>query len=132
MATDCCQTITVPPATLPKRHVGRRNQESDNLAREIYRQDTIEADDRAFFLKMRDTIRSACDETMFDRTVENMRISARQRVNASPVDAVRVLANRFKVSVSERDCILTRFFEGGHEHPLGIGQRGYRGLERGS
>lgn len=116
----CDNGLVIADNTLTQRHVGRRIQESGDLAREIYGQDTIEADDRAFFLKMRDTIRSACDETMFDRTVENMRISTRQRVSASPVDAVRVLANRFQVSVSERDRILTRFFEGGMNTRWGL------------
>lgn len=116
----CDNGLVINDNTLTQRHIGRRLEQSDDLSREIYQRDTIQADDRAFFLKMRDVIRSACDETMFERIVENMRISTRQRVNANPVDAVQVLANDYQISNLERDRILDRFFDGGMKTRWGL------------
>ena len=51
-------------------HVGRLLESEEN--REIFRDATLEADDKAFFLKVQDTVRLAIDQAKFAHLVSRL------------------------------------------------------------
>ena len=53
-----------------KYHVGRQVNASDDSAYELYSEETLAQDDKTFFLKVQDIVRSAVDETRFMLTVD--------------------------------------------------------------
>ncbi|MDQ0202859.1 DUF932 domain-containing protein [Pectinatus haikarae] len=61
----CKNGLIVKDYTQKKYHVGRQI-ESDDTAYEIYSDETLKADDKAFFMKVEDTVRTAVDETRFN------------------------------------------------------------------
>jgi len=58
----CLNGAVVTDAGLRKFHIGRRLQELDEAV-EVFQDDTVLADNRAFFLKLRDVVNAAFDET---------------------------------------------------------------------
>jgi len=58
----CENGAIIADAGLRKFHIGRQVQELDETA-EVFKDDTIRADNHAFFLKLRDVVNAAFDET---------------------------------------------------------------------
>lgn len=59
-------------------HVGRNAEEGEAI--ELFRDETLKADDRAFFLKVQDTVRAAVDVVKFTTIVDRMREATEQRI----------------------------------------------------
>lgn len=100
-------------------HVGRQ-VESDDAAYEIYSDETLAADDKAFFLKVQDTVRTAVDEARFQLAVENFKAAKQESTGEDPVKTVEVLADRYLLSQSERGGILRYFILGGDNSQFGL------------
>lgn len=71
------------------------------------------ADDKAFYLKVRDIVRGALSETVFRRIVGQMREAAGTRLDADPVQAVEVLSHKHGLNGDEQKGILRHLIEGG-------------------
>lgn len=65
-----CTNGMVADVGVGKRHVGRINESVDGDFG-IFRDETIEADDRAFLMKIEDTVRAAVDEARFNALGRN-------------------------------------------------------------
>jgi len=94
-----------------KYHVGRAAEDGD--AYELYSDDTLKADDRAFFLKVQDTVRATVDMAKFSTIVERMKEATEQKIEGNPVEAVEVLSEKFGYSNEEKTGILTHLIQGG-------------------
>jgi hypothetical protein len=95
------------------RHVGKRIVEDEQEAWELYSDETLALDDAAFFAKCGDTLRSALNETVFDRIVEQMRDLAQIRFEGPPDTVVEVFASRHTLTENERGSMLTALIEEG-------------------
>jgi len=93
-----------------KYHVGRAAEDG---AYELYSDDTLKADDRAFFLKVQDTVRAAVDMFKFSTIVDRMKEATEQKIEGNPVEAVEVLSENFGYSNEEKTGILTHLIQGG-------------------
>lgn len=115
----CANGLVVPREaiggmTLRKYHVGRRVEESEENALAVFTDETLAADDRALFLKVRDVIKAALDETVFATLVGQMQDLAEERIPVVDVPAaVERLADRFDLSETEGKSILSHLIEGG-------------------
>ena len=67
----CTNGMVVNDAAARKYHIGRANAVGENF--QIFTDETIIADDKAFMLKIRDTVRAAVDEARFGAVVNMMR-----------------------------------------------------------
>lgn len=67
----CTNGMVVNDAAARKYHIGRANTVGENF--QIFTDETIIADDKAFMLKIRDTVRAAVDEARFGAVVNMMR-----------------------------------------------------------
>jgi len=101
-----------------KYHVGRLAADED--AYELFSDETLKADDRAFFLKVQDTVRAAVDMTKFSRIVERMKEAREERIEGDPVKAVEVVAKEFGYSNEERSGILQHLIMGGDLSAYGM------------
>ena len=93
-------------------HVGRQAMASDEEAYELYSDETLRQDDKAFFMKVQDTVRCAVDEAKFMLTVDAMKRSMHIPLEHDPVKEVEVLADRFPLNQGERGNILRQLFLG--------------------
>jgi hypothetical protein len=102
----CRNGVVVNDARIRKYHVGR-----DTIADESwvhFKDDTRMADDRAFWLKVRDLVAAVLDQTQFDRLVDKMRVARTQ-----PIESVEELVNRFALLEPEAEGVLNELARSG-------------------
>jgi hypothetical protein len=92
-------------------HVGRQVDSTE--AMEVYRDETLRADDRAFWLKVRDVVRAAVQETRFLAIVERLRLSAETPPMQDPSRGVEELGRRFHLGEQEQVSVLRHLTLGG-------------------
>ena len=95
-----------------KRHVGRQVESSDS-AYELYSDETLAQDDKAFFMKVQDTVRCAADEARFMLTVSKMQEAMRIPLEHQPMQEVELLADRFSLTENECGDIFRQLFLSG-------------------
>lgn len=91
-----------------KYHAGRQVEDTDN-AYELYSDETLAADDKAYFLKVQDIVSAAVDQVKFNLTVDKMRASLTVDTGDDPVKTVEVLGDRYVLNKMERASILRHF-----------------------
>ena len=103
-----------------KYHVGRQVNVSEDSAYELYSEETLAQDDKAFFMKVQDVVRNAVDSARFKMTVEKLRESTQIQLTNEPVKAVEILADKFQLTENERGDILRKLFIGGDNSRYGL------------
>lgn len=108
----CSNGMVVNDAAMRKYHVGRINTAGENY--ELYTDETLRADDHAFLLKARDTVRAAVDEAKFRRVVNMMREAKQIPLPVQDVpQLVELTAKEFKLSQDEGKGVLSHLIQGG-------------------
>ena len=103
-----------------KYHVGRQVNVSDDNAYELYSDETLAQDDRAFFMKVQDVVRAAVDEARFALTVDKLRNATQIPLKHDPVKSVELLADKFQLTENERGDILRQLFIGADNSRYGL------------
>lgn len=99
-------------AGLKRFHVGRRFEENTN-AYEVFRNETREADDRAFWMMVKDVVVAALDETRFKLMLSSMQGATEDKIQKNPIEVVEVTKKKFGLSEGENDGILLHLINGG-------------------
>lgn len=109
----CSNGMVVNDAATRKYHIGRGNEIGENY--EVYSNATLEADDRAFAMKIQDTVRAAVDIAKFEKVVDRMREARGIRiVRGTDIPAiVELTAREFSMTKEESSGILQHLIEGG-------------------
>lgn len=106
-------------AALRRVHLGRR-VESTAASLEVFRDETLQADDRAFFMAAADVVRAAVDEVRFRELIEVMRAAANDTPVKDVVGAVRTLAKRESLNEGEERDVLRHLASGGDLSRWGV------------
>ena len=119
----CSNGLIVPERALRKAHVGRAlggalGGEDDALR--IFQEETLRADDRAFFLKVRDVVQATVSEKTFLEGAHKLQRTMGVRLTGDPVKTVEVLADRFDLSDGERSGVLRHLISGGDLSGYGL------------
>ncbi len=114
----CKNGLIMKDYSQKKYHVGRHIK--GDSACELYSDATLQADDKAFFMKVKDTVRVAVDEAKFMTTVDKLRETMNIPLNNNPVEEVEVLADRFMLTEAERGDVLRQLFIGGNNSRYGL------------
>ena len=104
---------------LRKTHVGRTVQ-TEPEALVAWRDDTLAADDRVFFLKVRDVVEAAVSEATFAQIAGKFRQTLGIRLTGDPVRSVEVLGQRYSLNEHERAGVLRHLIEGGQLSAYGL------------
>lgn len=107
----CTNGVTIPDLTLKKHHVGRRLDEADSLSG-LFREETMAADDRAFWLRFRDTLEYCLKPHLLQDRVEVFRAAREDRIVGTPADVVEAIAQRFRLQDAEKEATLSHFLDG--------------------
>jgi hypothetical protein len=113
--TLVCTNGMVASRELSARHVGRRLDEEG-----IFAAETLAADDSAFWLAARDTLRAAISEARFEEVVARLRETTTGEKVARPIAASEMLAQRFSLSEEEREAVLLAFASSGDMSQWGM------------
>lgn len=112
----CSNGMVVNDAKTRRNHVGRVNITDDNFF--LYSQETLAADDRAFILKIQDTVRAAVDEARFARVVDKMRETTQIKLDTKNLPAVvKMATSSFGVTDPESEAIFQQLIED-HDYTL--------------
>ena len=106
----CKNGMIVADSGIRKYHVGRRNDE-DGI-QDFLRQSTKQADDRAFWMKVRDVIDATVTKEAFDKMVEDMKRAKDQKIEVPAVEAVELIASRYRMSEGEQGSVLEHLIRG--------------------
>lgn len=107
----CSNGLVLPDASLKRQHVGRNLSELDTAGR-YYRQETVRADDAAFWMKVQDVLNGVLNETALPGYLDKVRDASSQRIEADPFDVVEVTAKHYRLSESEKRLVLSHFLTG--------------------
>ena len=87
----CSNGMTVNDARTRRNHIGRVSSADENLL--IYSEATLAADDKAFIMKVQDTVRAAVDEARFAKVLDKLRESKQAKLNTADIPGVVKLAS---------------------------------------
>lgn len=108
----CLNGMIVQDGAIRKYHVGRVNESLENL--DIYRDETIEADDRAFLMKLEDAVAAAVDQARFAKIVDKMRETTEAKIEPVAVPKVVELASKeYNLTQDESEGVLGHLIAGG-------------------
>jgi len=93
-----------------RTHVGRKMEIGD--AFEIFRDETIIADDKAFMLKIADVVRASMNPKIFQNLLSSMRDAADSERLTSPMMTVERMGAAFGIRESERQSVLENLIRG--------------------
>lgn len=116
----CSNGLISQDSSMRKHHVGKGVNGFDQGATEFFRDETRLADDRAFWLKVRDTVAHAFNEQAFQRTVDAMRESTQREITKDPFEVVEVLSERYNLREVEGKGVIAQLLAGGDLTQYGL------------
>lgn len=105
----CTNGMVVNDMGQRKYHIGRASTENW----ELFTSATLEADDKAFMMKLADIVRSVVDETRFHKIVEKLRESTGAKITGQVQKVVELTGKEFQFQQKEQDGILDHLIRGG-------------------
>jgi len=107
----CLNGLIVPDRSLRKYHVGKGLDQDIDMS--ILTTETRQADDKAFWLKVRDIVKSAFSKELFNAFITKMsQTSENAIVNPNVAEVVDNYRNNFKLSESAGHAILRHLIAG--------------------
>lgn len=102
-----------------KAHVGRQAA-LDEAAYELYADETLQADDRAFWLKVRDLVRAARDEARFRTILDRLDEAAGRKIAGDVPRVIELAQKQLGLSQAEGESVLRHLIEGGDLSQYGL------------
>ena len=99
---------------LRKTHVGKHI-----VTEEHFSDETLQADDKAFWLKVRDTLQQLLSNEMMQAFVQEMRHATEIELK-SPQRAVETLSQKFQLKKAEQEGVLAHLIKGGDISQWGL------------
>jgi hypothetical protein len=115
----CRNGLIASDRALRKTHVGRILETSDESLT-VLKDDTLQAEDHAFFLKVRDVVEAAVAETTFRVIAEKLQRTLEIKLTGDPVKTVQVLAFHHGMNEVERSGVLRQLITQGDLSGYGL------------
>lgn len=87
---------------------------------ELFSTETMEADDKAFMLKLRDTVRGVVEEARFQSVVDKLREAVGVPITGNVPKVIEMTGERFGLNHTEQDGILQHLISGGDLSMYGL------------
>jgi len=117
----CLNGLILKDRGMKKYHIGRGvDLQEGEGASEFYRDETMEADDKAFFLKVRDIVAGVLTREIFDGILVDLRRANEREITGSIEGAVEVITKRHSLTQGESEGILKHLIQGGDLSQYGI------------
>ena len=94
-----------------KNHVGRQNQLMEDYS--MYSDETLEAEDKAFLMKLKDVALAAIEENRFSMVVDRLRATTDMKITGDIQKVVELSSNSFGLNGDEQSSVLRYLIEGG-------------------
>lgn len=119
--TAACTNMMISTVSLRRYHVGRVQAGDGDNATEFFRDETRKADDKAFWMKVQDTVRGAFDEAKFKALVRKLEGATEPFQTTLELPAiVEVVATRYGFTEGEKKAVENHFLREGDFSQYGI------------
>lgn len=121
--TLICYNLAMVQKSVRKYHVGKRQGNGDGFddsVRSLLSTEARQADDRAFFLKVRDVVAGSLTESRFQENALRMVATAGDRMIAPIDEVVEKVAERFTLADTTKKSLLQHLAEGGELTRYGL------------
>ena len=95
-----------------RAHVGRQVKALEDSFN-LYSDETLEAEDKAFMLKLRDTTMAAIEESRFAMIVGRLQESTQAKITGRVQDVIELTGKAYDLNQGEQDSILNYLIAGG-------------------
>ena len=112
----CKNGMQAPAYGMRKAHLGKKVSETENY----WTDETRRADDKAFWLKVRDTVRGILTDDIFQSLLSGLRGTTRNQIEKPVPAVVEVFGERFGLSKPERAGVLDHLIRGGDLSQYGL------------
>ncbi len=110
--TWCTNLAILKDAAMRKHHLGRGHDAGENW--ELYRDETRQADDRAFFLKVADITERAFDRKVFEAAVRSIRSAHHDKIESVQLGkVVEAAIEELELPPAYSGSVLTYLAQGG-------------------
>lgn len=116
---SCLNGLISQDYSMNKYHVGRGHEGGD-MAEEFFSDATRMADDKAFWMKVRDVVKGAFNTDVFNKIVNSMRDITERAIEADVVQVVDVVQKKFGFSQDEKSGVLKHLIQGGDLTQYGL------------
>ena len=107
----CSNGMIINDAQTRRNHVGRTNETDESF--QLYSEETLMAEDKAFVLKIQDTVKAAVDEARFSQVIGMMKTAKQAAMNTQDVPGiVRLASKEFHITDDESTGVLQHLIEG--------------------
>ncbi|MCD9026750.1 DUF932 domain-containing protein [Luteimonas sp. BDR2-5] len=115
----CRNGLIAADHSLRKTHLGRvLGDDTDGIT--VFKEDTLMADDKAVFLKVRDVVEAAVSEATFRHAAQKLQHTLHVPLTGNPVRSVEVLAHRYGMNETERTGVLRHLIADGNLSGFGL------------
>lgn len=116
-----CTNGMIGSNVVKRSHVGRKSGNGLDIdeAREFFTDETRQADDRAFWLKVSDLVKHALSQEMFDAAVAKLDDAASVEI-AKPIEVIEIMGSKFDWQKDEQASVLEHFIKGGQVSQYGL------------
>ena len=115
----CTNGMVVSSLGERKTHVGRAAKALEDSFF-LYSDETMEAEDKAFMLKLRDTTLAAIEEARFAQIVNKLEESNNARITGRVQDVIELTGKTYDLNQFEQDNILNYLIQGGNLSLYGL------------
>ena len=113
----CRNGMVVNDAKTRRTHLGRASNTEEDFM--IYSQETLAADDKAFILKLQDTVRAAINEVQFTQVVDKMRETKEIKLNTANIPSVVKMASaNFGITEAESEGVFRHLIQDADYTPV--------------
>jgi len=112
----CSNGAIVDDYAMRKYHAGR----VEEMSQIEFSNETINAEDKAFWLKVRDLVKFSLSEVTFEKIVNSMRESTERKIE-NPDKAIELATKKYSFNEAENSDILKHLIQGGDLTSWGLG-----------
>lgn len=115
----CLNGLISADSSMRKYHVGR-SSDNDEVLREYLMDETKRADDKAFWMKVRDIVKASLEKDLFNMIVNKFKDSQERKISAQPIDVIEIAKDRYAISEDEGKSVLQHLLTGGDLSQFGL------------
>jgi len=112
----CSNGAIVDDFAMRKYHAGK----ATDMGQIEFSNETLRAEDKAFWLTVRDLVKYTLSETTFDKIVDSMRESTHKHI-IMPEQAIELVTKKYAFNEFEKDNVLAHLIKGGDLTSWGLG-----------
>ncbi len=116
-----CKNGSISGESLKRFHVGKALGSEQDINAEYLTDETIQADNHAFGLKIRDMLTAAFNEDIFEREMQQLEIAAGRKITAKGTEAILEIGKKYSLAENEKSDVTENLYRDGDFTQYGLG-----------